>query len=161
MDAALSLHRHGPLGRFDAPVEAEYQRWLEHHLRPLAIVLAGISALAWFTAATCAPLFAKDDVDLSVVVIMCCFHVVAITAGTIWVWRTDGRNVVALAAVGIGFTAVDSVLLLGPAMNAGTITYIAGGMSTLTNSPSLPITLPAMRFDWPRKLATKVVRGFS
>jgi len=128
MDAALSLHRHGPLGRFDAPVEAEYQRWLEHHLRPLAIVLAGISALAWFTAATCAPLFAKDDVDLSVVVIVCCFHVVAITAGTIWVWRTDGRNVVALGAIGIGFTALDSILLLGPAMNAGSIVYLAGGM---------------------------------
>jgi len=129
MDAALSLDRHGPLGRFDAPVEADYQHWLERHLLPLAVALATTSGLAWFAAGLSAMLFAKNDVDLSVVVIISWgVHLSAITAGVTWTLRTGGRHVVALAAIGIGLTATDSMLFLGPAMNAGSIVYLAGGM---------------------------------
>jgi class 3 adenylate cyclase len=129
MDGALSLERHGPLGRFVAPVEADYQRWLERHLVPLATALGATSALAWLAAPPSAWLFAKDDVDLSVVFVVCWgVNVVAIVSGITWIRRTGGRRVVLLGTLGIGLTATDTMLFLGPAMHAGCIVYLAGGM---------------------------------
>src|SRR5690242_18621853 len=117
MDAALSLERHGPLGRFDAPVEADYQRWLERHLLPLAVAMAFTSLAAWLTPPPIAHLLAKDDVDLSMVYLGCWgINVTALALGIAYLIRTGGDRVVLLGFLGIALTAIDSFLLLAPAI---------------------------------------------
>ncbi len=46
------------------------------------------------------------------------------------------------------------------ARSVGTVTSIPC-MSTVTRSEARPLILPSIRLDWPRKLATNVLRGFS
>lgn len=43
----MSTDRHGPLGHFDAPVEAAYQRWYIERFRPLGVAMAAASIAAW------------------------------------------------------------------------------------------------------------------
>ncbi|RNL79965.1 adenylate/guanylate cyclase domain-containing protein [Nocardioides marmorisolisilvae] len=129
MDAALSLDRHGLLGRFDAPVEADYQRWLELHLYPLALAMAYSSLVAWLVTVPAAFLFARDDLNIVLVVVVCWgVNAGGILVGTAWARRNHGRSVVALGTLGIGITAVDSIAILGPAMDADPMVYLAGGL---------------------------------
>ncbi|RNL63224.1 adenylate/guanylate cyclase domain-containing protein [Nocardioides marmoriginsengisoli] len=125
----VSLDRHGPLGRFEAPIESDYRRWLELHLVPLVVALGGTSVIAWLAASPSALLLAPGDVDLSVVVIVCwCVNVPVLVAGLTWVRYSGGRYVVEFATFGIALTTVDSILLLGPAINADRMTYLGAGM---------------------------------
>src|SRR5690242_7846849 len=126
MDAALSLDRHGPLGRFDAPVEAEYRTWLERRVLPLASALALVSIGAWLVAPLTAHLLSPDSVDLSTIYLVAWgIHIPVLAAGLTIIRRASGRNLFAFGILGIGLTAADSLLLIGPALDMGPVAYVA------------------------------------
>src|SRR5689334_11140102 len=113
MDAA-SLERHGPLGRFAAPVEAEYQRWMNRRLFPLVAALGFSSAVAWVAAPPAAYAVA-DDLDLSVIVISSIVNFTGILFAIAWAARRRDRVVAVLGTLGIALTAIDSLAVIGPA----------------------------------------------
>ncbi len=126
MDSGLSLDRHGPLGRFVAPVEADYQRWLERHLVPLGTAAAVTSILAWIVGPPLAHLTAPNDVDLGAIYLTAwAVNVPVLATGLVWIRRRDGRNFVPFGALAICLTAADSALVIGPAIDAGALAFIA------------------------------------
>jgi len=125
MDTELSLDRHGPLGRFDALVEADYQRWLERHLLPLATAMALTSIGAWVTGPPFAHLLAASSVDLSAIYLVCWgINIPVLALGLAWVRRRAGLGLVNLGVLAIALTAADSILVIAPAIDAGPIAYI-------------------------------------
>src|SRR5690349_1492590 len=105
MDTA-SLERHGPLGRFAAPVEAEYQEWFVHHILPLATAMALASLAAWVVAPVTV-LFTDDGLVSRGWVFAVCWgiHTPMLTFGTIWVRRSGGRHLISLGTLAIAVTA--------------------------------------------------------
>ncbi|MFL6105496.1 MAG: adenylate/guanylate cyclase domain-containing protein [Marmoricola sp.] len=129
MDAALSLERHGPLGRFDAPVEAEYRRWFEQRVLPLAIAMVLASLTAWILAPFSILLSDARGVDRGWAFGVCWgINVPVLTIGTWWLLRNGGRALVTLGTLAIALTAADSLLVLGGATDATAFVFLAAGI---------------------------------
>lgn len=125
MDAP-SLDRHGFLGRFDAPVEAEYQRWLALRLMPLGTAAALASSLSWFFGPPLANLTVADSVDLSAIYLTAwCVNIPVLCVGLAWIRRRRGTGLVPFSALAICLTAADSALVIGGALDVGPLAYIA------------------------------------
>src|SRR3954469_3897630 len=127
MDGALSLDRHGPLGRFGAPVEEDYQRWLERHLLPLATAMALTSILAWIVGPPIAHLTSASSIDLSAIYLVgWAVNVPALVVGLVWVRGRAGKGLVNLGVLAIALTGADSALLIGPALQVDApLAYVA------------------------------------
>src|SRR5689334_18887776 len=67
MDDALSLERHGPLGRFDARTETEYRRWLGLKIRPLGAMMSSASLIAWLVIPVVSHVALPAGADLSTI----------------------------------------------------------------------------------------------
>lgn len=149
MDAA-SLQRHGSLGRFAAPVEAEYQGWLVRHLLPMATAAAMTSVLAWLVGAPIAQLTVADTVDLSTIYLTAwAINIPVLTLGVLWIRRPGGLDLVPFAALAICLTATDSALMIGDAIDAGPLAYVAlilfyGGFAPAIQLPFRTTVLVAL-----------------
>lgn len=129
MDAALSLDRHGPLGRFDAPVEAEYTAWFERHVLPLATAMALASLAAWVFAPLSVAFADSARVDRGWAFLVCWgINVPALVIGLGWLRRVGGRHLVGLGTAAIALTASDSMLVLARATDSRALVFLAAGI---------------------------------
>jgi len=129
MDGALSLDRHGLLGRFDAPVEAEYRQWYEQRILPLAVAMGLASLTAWVIAPFSIVVLDPPNVDRGWAFGVCWgVNVPVLTIGMWWLLRTGGRFLVVLGASAIAVTAADSMLVLGGATDPTAWVFLASGI---------------------------------
>src|SRR4051812_32858779 len=105
-DGAVSLARHGPLGRFDAAVEAEYRAWFVQRFRSLGAALAMASAVCWvFNAPLAQPSIRPDRVAL--VYIVCWgVNVPTLILGAVYLRRPRPRWAVSVATALLVLAAV-------------------------------------------------------
>lgn len=125
MDAP-SLDRHGFLGRFDAPVEADYQRWLRVHVLPLATAAALTSVVAWFVGPPIAHVTVAASVDLSAIYLLAWgVNIPMLLGGLFWIRRHEGALLVPFSALAICVTSFDTALVIGNALGMGALAYAA------------------------------------
>lgn len=125
MDPA-SLERHGPLGRFSAPVEAEYQEWLAAHLLPLGTAVAVTSMLAWLVGPPLAHITVPGSVDLSTIYLVAWgVNIPVLGIGLLWIRSRGGRGIEKFGAFAICLTAVDSAVYIGSAIDATATAFVA------------------------------------
>lgn len=128
MDPA-SLVRHGPLGRFLAPAEAEYRHWLEQRMLPLAVAMVLASLTAWVVAPFSIVFSDPPGVDKGWAFTVCWgINVPALLLGLWWLGHAKGRFLIPLGAFGIALTATDSMVVLGNATDATALVFLAAGM---------------------------------
>lgn len=114
MDGAFSLAQHGPLGRFDAPVEAEYKAWLVQRLRPLAIAMGSASALLWFFIAPLSHQLLTADPAVLVYLICWGVNVPALVVGIAYWRRPEPKSAIAVGTGLLLLTSLDTIVLLLP-----------------------------------------------
>jgi class 3 adenylate cyclase len=114
MDGALSLDRHGLLGRFDAPVEQDYQRWMAQRLRMLAAAMGLVSIATWVVTPPLMHALLDLDHPALAYLIGWGVNIPMIAAGTAYVRRPEPRHAVAVGASLVAVTAVDTIVGLMP-----------------------------------------------
>jgi hypothetical protein len=130
MDPALSLERHGILGRFGVSVEAEYRRWLGRRIRPLGAMMAGASLVAWIAMSLVVDLtLGGQGHDLLTLNLVCWgLYVPVLIACLVYIRVSEHQQqYVALATVAVATSALGSLLLIGPALDLDAAVYLAAG----------------------------------
>ena len=114
MDAGLALARHGPLGRFDAPVETAYRSWYVERFRPLGIAMASLSVVAWIVNPLLVVWFTDPDHVPLIFVISWGINIPALVAAIVYLRRPDPRHALTLATALVLLTAVDLTVVIFP-----------------------------------------------
>lgn len=129
MDNALSLERHGLLGRFASPTEAEYQRWLGFQIRALGAMMLGSSIAAWVVVPPIAHLTLPPGREIAIIYLVCWGIYVPLLAGCLVYLRRSAtqRWFVALGTAAATVTAAGGLVALGPAMDLDAGGYLGAG----------------------------------
>lgn len=117
--AAPPPARRGPLGRFDPHHEAAYRRWLAVRIRSLGAMMAAGSLAAWLVIPLAGALWLPSDADNELVPLVSWGINVPLLAGClVYLWRSASlRWFMPAATAAVTVTALDSLLLLGPALD--------------------------------------------
>ena len=150
MDGALSLDRHGPLGRFDAPAtEADYQRWYALRLRNLGAAMGTASIFVWVFIPPLAYVTDPRPDPLWLVYLVCWgINIPALAVATLYMRRPDPSRAALVGTLMLGLTATDTLLVLLPTFhNLNPLVYAVaavfyGMLAPVTQLP-LRVALPA------------------
>jgi class 3 adenylate cyclase len=132
-----SLERHGLLGRFDAPTEAEYRRWLVLRIRSLGGAMTVASVAAWLVVPVVADLLVPADRGVATSYAVCWGIFVPMLAAILaYVRRSETQRwLIHLATVACTVSPLGSLLLLGPALHVEAGVYLAAGIFFASVAP--------------------------
>jgi class 3 adenylate cyclase len=125
MDGAPSMDRHGPLGRFDAPVEAAYQRWYVERFRPLGVAMAAASVVAWVVNPLLVNAYLDIDHVALVFLVSWAVNIPALVAGIVYLRRPEPRWALAVGAALVVLTAIDTTAVILPSVRGLDATIFA------------------------------------
>lgn len=130
MDGALSLHRHGPLGRFDLSTEAEYRRWLVLRIRPLGTTMIIASLVSWIVLPVAADLMLPAGRGVPTAYAVSWGIFVPMLVGLlVYVVRSRTLSLfVALGTTAVTVTSLVTLLVLGPALHLEAGVFLAAGI---------------------------------
>ncbi|KRA31395.1 MULTISPECIES: adenylate/guanylate cyclase domain-containing protein [unclassified Nocardioides] len=113
-DGAATLARHGPLGRFDAPVETAYRAWYIQRFCPLGRAMGWASILAWVVNPLILILYMDTEHSAAVLVICWGINIPALLVGITYLRRPEPRLAILVGTTLVILTAVTTIAVLLP-----------------------------------------------
>lgn len=115
MDGAETLvRRHGPLGRFDAPVETAYRTWYIQRFSPLGKAMGWASIAAWVVIPVIVTRYTGADHTAAVFFVCWGVNIPALLVGIAYLRRPEPRLALLAGTALVMLTAVTTIAVLLP-----------------------------------------------
>jgi class 3 adenylate cyclase len=150
MDAAMSLERHGLVGRFLAPAaEADYQRWYALRLRILGAAMGLASIIVWvLVPPLCYVTDPRPDPMWLIYLVCWGINIPALALATLYLRRPVPSKAASVGTLMLSLTATDTLLVLLPTFSdlsplVYAVTAVFFGMLAPVTQLPLRVALPA------------------